>query len=402
MQVNTSSGGILKELLSSAKDLQISPDQSLAQGIISSQALTQLFAQYEVFKKQTGDGHFGKTAQFWVQYMDRIWLLLQFSFATKTNSLDLHIFYFQKLCPLLFSMDHQNYAKYFGVYYIMLVNLPQQSKDLLLANGFSVSRSDTPASRTAVDMTIEQTINKHAKTSGGIVGFSRSLPAYYRWCVTRHNRAQYVSATYQMANIESKNCETHKESSLFERKLSEKAVKKTMDTFSAFLNPFDTEREHLVYISSGQKVPEDVADDLLKIEDVGKKSFKEFVDTRLKDKTTRFHKPLTKTKLKTFGSVSKSTQIKSAKNVVKIKAERNVFGQLLVLSQEYQIDMEKVLKYPLSPVPWSLSSPDGLPLKTNKATLLHKLESTFNCFESHDFSRQPNTAYIIDGNALLH
>ncbi|GFN83867.1 hypothetical protein PoB_001037300 [Plakobranchus ocellatus] len=178
-----------------------------------------------------------------------------------------------------------------------------------------MSRSDTPAFRTAVDMTIEQTINKHAKTSGGIVGFSRSLPAYYRWCVTRHNRAQYISETYPMANIESKNCETHKESSLFERKLGEKAVKKIMDTFSAFLNPFNTEKEHLVCISSGRKVPGGVADDLLKVEDVGKKSFKEFVDTRLKDKTTRFHKPLTKTKLKTFGFVSKSTQIKPAKNV---------------------------------------------------------------------------------------
>ncbi|GFN88506.1 hypothetical protein PoB_001501200 [Plakobranchus ocellatus] len=64
--------------------------------------------------------------------------------------------------------------------------------------------------------------------------------------------------------------------------------------------------------------------------------------------------------------------------------------------------MEKVLKYPLSPVPWSLSSPGGLPLKINKATLLYKLENTFNCFESQDFSRQPYTAYIIDGNALLH
>ncbi|GFN88667.1 hypothetical protein PoB_001517300 [Plakobranchus ocellatus] len=45
----------------------------------------------------------------------------------------------------------------------MLFNLPQQSKDLLQANGFSVSKSDMPASRTAVDMPIEQTINKHAR-----------------------------------------------------------------------------------------------------------------------------------------------------------------------------------------------------------------------------------------------
>ncbi|GFO39483.1 hypothetical protein PoB_006598800 [Plakobranchus ocellatus] len=30
-------------------------------------------------------------------------------------------------------------------------------------------------------------------------------------------------------------------------------------------------------------------------------------------------------------------------------------GNSFALSQEYEIDMEKVLKYPLSPVPWSLS-----------------------------------------------
>ncbi|GFS20344.1 hypothetical protein ElyMa_006897600 [Elysia marginata] len=245
-------------------------------------------------------------------------------------------------------MNHQNYAKYLSVYYTTLVNLPQESKDLLQANGFSVSRSNTPASRTPVDMTIEQTINKHAKTSGGIVGFSGSLPAYHRWCVTRHNRAQYVSATYQMANIESKICENHKESSLAERKLNENAVTKTVETFKAFLNPFDTDREHLVCISSGQKVPEDVANDLLKVKDVGKESFEEFLETRLKNKTTKFHNSLTKSKLKTFASASKLTPIKSSMNVVKIKAERNVFVQLLILSQEHKVDMEKVLKYPLS------------------------------------------------------
>ncbi|GFO07291.1 hypothetical protein PoB_003379600 [Plakobranchus ocellatus] len=186
-------------------------------------------------------------------------------------------------------MNHQNYAKYLSVYYIMLVNLPQQLKDLLQANGFSVSRSDTPAFRTAADMTIEQTINKHAKTSGGIARLSRSLTAYYRWCVTRHNRAQYVSATYQMANIESKKCETHQKSSLSKRKLSEKAVKKIMDTFSAFLNLFNTERKHLACISSGQTVPEDVADDLLKVEDLNITDLAATMPKRLRDAIIGLH-----------------------------------------------------------------------------------------------------------------
>ena len=37
-----------------------------------------------------------------------------------------------------------------------------------------------PASGTAVDQTIEQTMNRHAKSEGGIIGFSRNLQAYDR------------------------------------------------------------------------------------------------------------------------------------------------------------------------------------------------------------------------------
>ena len=63
--------------------------------------------------------------------------------------------------------------------------------------------------------------------------------------------------------------------------------------------------------------------------------------------------------------------------------------------------MEKVLKYPLSPIPWSLASSDGIPLKTNKATLLHKLKKV-EFVELEDVSKLPNLVYIVDGNVLLH
>ena len=61
--------------------------------------------------------------------------------------------------------------------------------------------------------------------------------------------------------------------------------------------------------------------------------------------------------------------------------------------------MEKVLQYPLSPVPWALATPDGLPLKTNKATLLHKIEKKE--FLEHD-SLNYESVCIVDGNALFH
>ena len=53
-----------------------------------------------------------------------------------------------------------------------------------------------------VDITIEQTINRHAKSHSEIVGFSRNRSAYYRWWRTRHARASYLEATKKIANIE--------------------------------------------------------------------------------------------------------------------------------------------------------------------------------------------------------
>ena len=49
-----------------------------------------------------------------------------------------------------------------------------------------------------------------------------------------------------------------------------------------------------------------------------------------------------------------------------ITSERNVFGQLVVLALKHEISMEKVLSYPLGPVPASLGTLDGFPVKTDK------------------------------------
>ena len=83
-------------------------------------------------------------------------------------------------------------------------------KELLEQNGFSVSRSKVTCSRNAVDITIEQTINRHAKSQGGIIGYSRNYAAYYRWCVTRHLRAQYVEASLQRTEMSCDEAYIHK------------------------------------------------------------------------------------------------------------------------------------------------------------------------------------------------
>ena len=91
---------------------------------------------------------------------------------------------------------------------------------------------------------------------------------------------------------------------------------------------------------------------------------------------------------------------------IEVKGTRNLFGCLLCLSTEHQIDLEKVFTYPMTPVPLSLTHLDGSMNKTDKAKLLHKIEHLIGndnppaaldvtvvdvMFLSHTLNNLPNT-----------
>ena len=77
-----------------------------------------------------------------------------------------------------------------------------------------------------------------------------------------------------------------------------------------------------------------------------------------------------------------------------------LFIIILWLAINHNIGMEKVLQYPLCPVPWSLATPDGLPLKTAKSTLRNKIERK-EFLEYEHLSINESTS-VVDGNALIH
>ena len=143
-----------------SEDEDLSPDP----------AIQELAEKFLKFKENVRQGKLGKTVQFWIQYCDFVWTILHCLRATKTNGLNLHIITLEKMCSLFFSMDHPNYARYLTSYILLLLNLETThpgAKEFLEENGFSVCRLAVPASRVALDMTIEKIINRHAKIKGG-------------------------------------------------------------------------------------------------------------------------------------------------------------------------------------------------------------------------------------------
>ena len=104
-------------------------------------------------------------------------------------------------------------------------------------------------------------------------------------------------------------------------------------------------------------------------------------------------------KIKTFASIQKCQKVKSTLNkLIEVRAERNVFVQLVLLALKNDIDVEMTISYQLGPVPWTLANADGSPVKSEKAKLLRNLEATAEAYEE---PVQEETVYIYDGNALL-
>ena len=218
--------------------------------------------------------------------------------------------------------------------------------------------------------------------------------------MTRHLRAQYVEATLQRTEMSNDEVSVHKDLRTSQIQNSEQDVKRVIAAISGFTNPFcsDVNPNELYCLSSGVPAKPDVADDLLKAPEIGRNAMENFFRKRLVDKTVNFHDPIKRNKLKTFAASQVTKKVTNSQNKIsQIRAERNVFGQLVLLAIQHDVDLELTLSFPLGPVPWSLATADGMPTKTDKSTLLHNLESGIEQVTD----RPSDAVHVVDGNAML-
>ena len=215
--------------------------------------------------------------------------------------------------------------------------------------------------------------------------------AYYHWCTTRHSRAKYVEATLSIADMTSNETSVHKELRQSQIKSSEVNVKKVIEAFAGFTNPFLVASNELYCLSSGVRASSEIESSLLQAYNLGKTEMELFIKAI-------YHDPITRRKIKTFSSMEKCQKIRSSQNkVVEIRAERNVFAQLVLLSMKHDIDLELTLSFQLGPVPWALVTADGSTVKSDKSKLLHNLEGTI---VQSDQPAIQGSVYICDGNAM--
>ena len=156
----------------------------------------------------------------------------------------------------------------------------------------------------------------------------------------------------------------------------EEAVKKgynLLDTWPSMVIP----SECLISLSSGINAQEDVQEDLLRAEQVGKLQAERFIEERIKSNVVGFYETIKK-KLKTFTSMLTTEKLAVKDKEIVIRADRDLFARLLVIREKREVSMKDFLSYSLGPAAWSLATPIGNVYKSAKSDILTCLEKKIN------------------------
>lgn len=354
--------------------------------VLSGQGIEQASQLLEKFMN-TLRSEKGDLSAFWMSYIDVVEeVLLGLIRASREGNWILHLNAIRKMIPWCFAYDKVNYSRYLPVYYAEMMNLSSDYPEVyssFLEGRFAVQISDGSSfGRIPVDQTTEVTVNKDTKTTGGVTKFSLRTGAVNRFFMTAEYRCGFLSRLRDAVQV--KRPSHHHDDMLSSRKVKdERAVSAVESLIEIWNNPFD-DAKPLVSISTATKAPEDVKLDLMEASKNGEEAYRRFKEERLESSppTKRFHDAIKLLKLKSFSSINKKRKILADGRTLILKADRSLFGRIIVLGQNRKIEVRELLSYSLGPLPWSLATNEGFPRKNNKASLANVLQANIQLADS--------------------
>ena len=326
----------------------------------TSEIFTVINQYYCEFEEEIHNNTFVPTARFWQSYIDIVQALLDYVKSFRLGDWDLQLSSMERLLIWFHAYDRINYARHFTYCWASLTNLHESHPTIyeeFKCGNFTVKRSPGNFNMIPPDQVIEQTVNREQKGAGGIIGSTTSTGCVQRWILSSHVAAAWCADFKE--SIGFKRVESgSKDLRCARKKFDEKSVQACYQTIEQWNNPFQPQ-ENLIVLSSGVVASEEVQKDLLQAKEVGQTRLNQFLNERIIEGNVEFNATITKNALRTFDSSTQKKRCKVKDTTVAIKSDRETFGRLLIIQQVRGIDLEEVLQYELSPLPLSISNPDG-------------------------------------------
>ena len=280
-------------------------------------------------------------ATFWLSYIDLVSLVLDVIYSTRVGDWNVFIESVKDVTVWAFAYDRYNYSRYLLVFLRDTLKLPLSHPDVydaFIDGNFSVQLSENNTfGRNEADKTIENTVNKDTKTSGGLTGFSLKQSASDRWMINSSRRAECYRNLKELVSFSAGKYIHHD--------LTPSRIKKDEGNVQAILSVFETTFSDpfngfdLIGLSSGKKATIDMQENLLQAWQKGKFAMDEFKLNRLSEnRTVPFFDQIKKLKLKTFSDLTASKKVKSNGKEVIIKSDKELLGRMAVIAKDRLLD----------------------------------------------------------------
>lgn len=387
------------EMIDEVKRLQSCKKSSFK---IENDEIKTIYEDYSRFKEQTLNGEHGKTSQFYLIYINLVNYYLTLSRSIRIGDFELFKYVLPKITNLFFTCNQPNYARWTVKYLDNLLKVNETHpglSDEFRKGFFGIKRTDKTFSQQPIDLVLEQTINADAaRRLTGVIHFTNSISARQRWARSHDVRATIISHVYEELGLQ-KQQDVSADLDNNNIKNSITQLQTFITTFDKFINPFSQTipTDQLINISSGKAASNEVKNFLLNLEKIGDQGRHTFI-TECQTNISRFEKSIKKIPFKNFScDYEKNKKVKIGGKIQEIKIQRDLFGRMLGISIDFNIDISKILSYPITPVPMSMCHLDGTICKTEKSALMKHLEK--------GIEHQPPPhidVVIIDGFFLLH
>lgn len=275
-------------------------NDALVDALTSSELVNEVGQAARIIKAFDAAHYDNPSFCYWRQYMKLVSILLRFTRAIREGKWDLYLSSFSEMLPYFAAFDHSNYTRWGVIFPADMKMLPQTAPEVQQAfesGDFVTKETASTFSQSPDDQALEH-VNKSGKVAGGLVGITRTDSARDRWCLTYNERAKLSEDTKEMFNVLERECTSAKDLGKARMRQDAEDVAKLEAQFTKY-EVFRCTSD-LVVVTTGDVASAAIKQDLLGIEEIGKKVIKEFVETRLIKKEIKFHDTLKQQKVKTF------------------------------------------------------------------------------------------------------
>ena len=148
---------------------------------------------YSKFKDDKGKE--SENFRYWTIFLDDLYPILRdLTQSHREGNWELHLSAVQRSLSLFFAFDRTNYRRWIPLYFEDCLNLNNDFPEIyesFLKGGFIVKQTSRNGSGLPMDQALEKSYNKPAKSSGGIIGFSRKKQAVALWNIIKHEKGQF-------------------------------------------------------------------------------------------------------------------------------------------------------------------------------------------------------------------